>query len=35
MIVTYDVFNEMMVHFSRHQTLNTAIKSAKKFLRMN
>ena len=30
MIVTYDVFNEMTGTVSRHQTLNTAIKSAKK-----
>ena len=30
MYVTYDVFNEMMGTLSRHQTLNSAIKSAKK-----
>ena len=30
MIVTYDVFNETVGTLSRHQTLNTAIKSAKK-----
>ena len=30
MIVTYDVFNENVGTLSRHQTLNTAIKSAKK-----
>ena len=30
MIVTYDVFKEMTGTLSRHQTLNTAIKSAKK-----
>tara|TARA_B100001939_G_scaffold300781_1_gene276912 strand:+ start:539 stop:721 length:183 start_codon:yes stop_codon:yes gene_type:complete len=30
MIVTYDVFNEMTGTLSRHQTLDTAIKSAKK-----
>ena len=31
MYVTYDVFNELVGTLSRHQTLNTAIKSAKKF----
>mgnify|MGYP001455323095 CR=1 FL=1 len=30
MIVTYDVFNELIGTVSRHQTLNSAIKSAKK-----
>tara|TARA_B100001113_G_scaffold108312_1_gene87810 strand:- start:83 stop:268 length:186 start_codon:yes stop_codon:yes gene_type:complete len=31
MIVTYDVFNENVGTLSRHQTLNSAIKSANKF----
>ena len=30
MIVTYDVFNENVGTLSRHQTLNSAIKSANK-----
>ena len=30
MYVTYDVFNELVGTLSRHQTLNSAIKSANK-----
>ena len=30
MVITYDVFNELVGTLSRHQTLNSAIKSANK-----